>query len=183
MSVYGRPPSVRCMGRRPYDHLVARRLTRLLVGCAAVLVGWIGVLATTLGSAETVRHWSVTWVGLDVLEVAGLVATAVLFRLRSPLAASAGAATAALFAVDAWFDVTTAATGWPSLLAIVLALVLELPLAALCAWLSWYATARPPSATALENRAPTARRGIVEALAGVIDRGGPPARDAEPAAR
>ncbi len=144
------------MESRSDDRAKSFRITRLLVGCAVVLVGWIGVLSATLGSAETVRHWSLTWVGLDVLEVAGLVATAVLVRRRSPLVASVGAATAALFAVDAWFDVATAATGWPSLLAILLALVFELPLAVLCAWLSWYAAVRPSAAATAESRAATA---------------------------
>ncbi len=161
-------PSVASMRSRPDDRARTFRVTRLLVGCAVILAGWIVVLGATLGSAETVRHWSVTWVGLDVLEVAGLVATAALVHRRSPLVASVGAATAALFAVDAWFDVATAAAGWPSLLAILLALVFEIPLATLCAWLSWYAAVRPRASATAEALAVTAAVTAPDTTAGHV---------------
>ncbi len=45
-------------------------------------------------------------------------------------------ATAALLIVDAWFDVTTSQPGWPLAHAILLAVFVELPTAALAFYIS-----------------------------------------------
>ncbi|TQF06600.1 hypothetical protein E6W39_35915 [Kitasatospora acidiphila] len=94
---------------------------------AVLLFAWILVLgSTTRGQAE-VRNWSTAWVGMDLLQVTGLLATAVLLVRRSRLVALAGSATATLLLLDAWFDVMTAEGGADWYVALAMALLVELP--------------------------------------------------------
>ncbi|MFJ9771705.1 hypothetical protein ACIRVF_10695 [Kitasatospora sp. NPDC101157] len=100
---------------------------RALPAVAALLFAWILVLgSTTRGQAE-VRNWSTAWVGMDVLQVAGLLATGRLLVRRSRLTAPAAAASATLLLVDAWFDVMTAEGGSAWYTALAMALLVELP--------------------------------------------------------
>ena len=117
--------------------LVAARLPRFLLAGAAGLVGWIAVLSATLGTSATVRHWDISWIGLDSAEVVGLVATALLIQHRPSAVAQVATMTATLFLVDAWFDVTLSAPGWTYAGAMVSASLLEMPLAALCLRIAW----------------------------------------------
>jgi len=111
-----------------------------LVACGAALVPWLVVLALTLPTARTAPHWMAAWVGLDAMEAAGLIATGLLTLRRHPLRVAAGAATAMLLVVDAWFDVATS-TGGDLGVALAMACTAELPLAAVCAVLAVRASA------------------------------------------
>ncbi|MEZ0067836.1 hypothetical protein ABIA32_003852 [Streptacidiphilus sp. MAP12-20] len=101
-------------------------LPTVLVVIGLALVPWMGVLAAS-------GEWS--WVGLDVLEAAGLISTGLLLRRGDGRAAVTAGATAALLLTDAWFDVMTS-HGAELSQAWLLALLLELPIAALCARLA-----------------------------------------------
>ncbi len=69
--------------------------------------------------------------------MAVLAGTAFSALRRSRYLAVTASATAALLVMDAWFDVVTSPPGQrPE--AVVLALLVELPLASLCAWLSYH---------------------------------------------
>lgn len=46
--------------------------------------------------------------------------------------------TATLLVLDAWFDCTTADPGWPFVVSLMLALAVELPLAALSVWIAFH---------------------------------------------
>lgn len=116
--------------------LAGRRRGMLLVGCGAVLLPWVVVLATTLPGKYGAAHWPAAWVGLDTLEAVGLITTGLLALRGDRRLPSAAAATATLLAVDAWFDMTTSATWGDFRVALVMALCAELPLAALCARLA-----------------------------------------------
>ncbi|MCW2919685.1 MAG: hypothetical protein JWN52_7753 [Actinomycetia bacterium] len=97
----------------------------------AGLAVWTGYLAMSLPPQSVSPHYNIAWAGFDAL-LAGLVlTTAWLAYRRSPQVASTSAATAALLLADAWFDVTTAAPGWPLLAAALLAAFIELPAAVL----------------------------------------------------
>jgi len=78
---------------------------------AAGLSAWVLELGAALQGQAEVRNWSSVWVGLDIIEIVGLVVTAVLLRRRSAYLSAAAGATATMFALDAWFDVLTAAAG------------------------------------------------------------------------
>ncbi|MFJ4186310.1 hypothetical protein [Kitasatospora sp. NPDC089509] len=121
------------LGRLGADHPTADRSRRLLgwalLAVAVLLFAWILVLgATTRGQAE-VRNWSTVWVGMDVLQVAGLLATGRLLVRRSRLTALAAAAAATLLLLDAWFDVMTAEGGGAWYTALAMAFLVELPAA------------------------------------------------------
>ncbi|MFJ8028683.1 hypothetical protein [Streptomyces sp. NPDC096311] len=107
----------------------SRQLCRAFVALAAVLVIWIFEMGTASRGHAEVRNWSSSWIGLDVLEVLGLLATAVLLRTRPVFVAPVASAAATLFAVDAWFDVMTALAGTDWYTALIFAVIAEIPLA------------------------------------------------------
>lgn len=113
----------------PLALLLARPgfLARLLVGLGAVLVPWLALLAAS-------GQWN--WVGLDALEAAGLLGTGLLLGRADPRHCLTAAATSVLLLTDAWFDTTTAAPGGALTTALVLAVLVEVPLAWLCARLA-----------------------------------------------
>jgi hypothetical protein len=123
----------------------------MLIATGAVMLPWLGYLAMSLPGTAQAAHWATAWTGLDALEIAGLVGSGLLLRRPGPQARAAvsatAAATAALLLVDAWFDVTTAATSQDLTSAIVLAVLAELPMATLLATLAWRHT-RPAAAPA-----------------------------------
>jgi hypothetical protein len=104
---------------------------RVLPAAGVALVPWPAVLWTTLPDPCPAQHWRIAWVGLDVLEIAGLLTSAVLMRRSDRRAPLASIATAVLLLVDAWFDVMTA--GREVVFSSAMACTLELPLAILCA--------------------------------------------------
>ncbi|MDX6355809.1 MAG: hypothetical protein QOF98_2712 [Streptomyces sp.] len=112
-----------------------------LVACGLALLPWLVVLATGLPATASAPHWTIAWVGLDAMEAVGLITTGLLTLRRHPARSVAAAATAMLLLVDAWFDVTTS-TGTEFAIALLMALLAELPLAAACGTLAVRA-ARP----------------------------------------
>ena len=111
-----------------------RWLPPLLALIAVLLVPWAIWLATTLPSHEVAEHWDIAWAGFDLLLAAALLATAVSAWRHGPLLQACAASAGTLLVVDAWFDLLTS-SGRELTYAIVLALVAELPLAAVCLWI------------------------------------------------
>jgi hypothetical protein len=110
-----------------------RFVVLMTVSCVA-LIPWTVFLGLTLPHRYVARHWSLTWVGFDVVLMACLGLTATLaWRGRQALALSAFV-TATLLACDAWFDITTASSFRDTILSALDAALLELPLACLLAW-------------------------------------------------
>ncbi|MEU8761495.1 hypothetical protein [Streptomyces sp. NPDC048659] len=102
---------------------------RILCGAGLVLLPWLGYLAGTLPPAE-----AVAWVVLDALEAAALLTAGTRLlagdaRYRAPALAAA-----VLLVADACADLATAAPGPERAVALAMALLAELPLAALCLW-------------------------------------------------
>ncbi|MFJ4206661.1 hypothetical protein ACIP2Y_44680 [Streptomyces sviceus] len=117
---------------------------RVLLAAGVALVPWLAVLWTTLPDPYPAQHWRVAWVGLDALEIVGLLTSAVLVWRSDHRAPLASIATAVLLVVDAWFDVMTA--GRDVVFSLTLACALELPLAILCI----AAALRPPRAASVQ---------------------------------
>ncbi|GIG59594.1 hypothetical protein Lfu02_39660 [Longispora fulva] len=113
-----------------------RRIGRLLVASGLGLLPWMYVLAAGLSAVATAPRWPAAWIGMDILEAAGLIATGLLAARGDRRHALAAAATAALLVVDAWFDTMTATSNSDLGAAIAMALCAELPLAAVCGWLA-----------------------------------------------
>jgi hypothetical protein len=95
-----------------------------------VLIPWIVVLWVTLPNRYVAHHWSLTWLGFDLVLVFMFALTAVLGWLRRQMVTLASFASGVLLLCDAWFDVTTASSSdrWVSVASAVL---LEIPIAVL----------------------------------------------------
>ena len=111
-----------------------RWLGPLAVCCVFALVPWIVYLGLTLPQRSRAEHYDVAWLGFDCAMCAVLAVLAVVALRRHPATGLVAAVAATMLVVDAWFDVTTAAGEENFLTALVLALVVELPLAAICGW-------------------------------------------------
>jgi hypothetical protein len=103
---------------------------------AALLIPWDCYLAATLPHRSVAHHYDAAWVGFDLLLIVVLARIGWLAAKRHAHVVLTAAAGATLLVVDAWFDVVTSAPGGARTQAIILALVLELPGAYLCALLA-----------------------------------------------
>ena len=117
----------------------ARAVPRLLavgLGAAAVfLVPWTLWLTLTLPTRHLTHHYRGAWVGFDIVLAIAFGATAIAALRASPWLQALAAVTGTMLLCDAWFDVVTAAGGDEQARAVLEAVVAELPLAALCAWI------------------------------------------------
>lgn len=110
----------------------ARHAVWPLLLSAAVLLCWIPTLASDLRASGVPRFEQLSWVGLDLAELTGLVLTAIGVGSRRPWLPSVATLTACLFLADAAVDLATAPTTSAQTSAVLMALFAELPLAALC---------------------------------------------------
>jgi hypothetical protein len=120
------------------DRLTSRWFGRMFAVAAAILVVWIVILAVTLPSREVLEHQDLLWVGFDVGLLFGLGWTAWAAIYRRPSLALAAAATGASLITDAWFDVV-GSSGTAFWMAVLMAVVVELPMSALCWWIARHA--------------------------------------------
>lgn len=106
-------------------------LPKVYLGFAAALLPWSGYLAVSLPERSVSPHYATTWVGFDLLLMAVLARIGWLSHRRNPRVVLAAAVGATLLVADAWFDITTAASGTARTQAILSAVLLELPTAGL----------------------------------------------------
>ncbi len=100
-----------------------------------ILLPWIVYLAYSLPSRQVSADYDIAWAGFDVMLLAALASTGYFALRRSRYLAPAAAAMATLLVVDAWFDVMTTLPS-QRLEPVALAVLIELPLASVCVWLS-----------------------------------------------
>ena len=122
-------------GVHPRPAPVPRWLALGFMVTSLLLAPWTLWLVWTLPNTHLADHWGLAWGGFDVALAGGLAVTAVLLLRRSPHAGIAAAVTATLLVCDAWFDVTTSG-GMTTGVALSEALLIELPLAAVCLWIA-----------------------------------------------
>ncbi|MDQ1743331.1 MAG: hypothetical protein QOE23_1670 [Pseudonocardiales bacterium] len=122
----------------PDNTRMVRWAALLFLVCAAILLPWIVIAAVILPSHQLSENYDVAWAGYDVGLFIGLVSTAVLTLRRSARLPIAAAATGALLAADAWFDVLTSPGGWDLAEAVAMSVLAELPLAGVCVWLAFH---------------------------------------------
>ena len=103
--------------------------------CSLILLPWIAYLAYSLPSRQVSADYDIAWAGFDVMLLVALASTGYFALRRSQYLATAATAAATLLVVDAWFDVMTTLPG-QRLEPVALAAGVELPLAAVCVWLS-----------------------------------------------
>ncbi len=96
------------------------------------LIPWTIVLALTLPNRHGTHHYGLAWTGFDLALAGMLVAPAVGAARRSSWLQGSATAAATLLVCDAWFDVLSSVTNGELVLSIVLAVFVELPVAAAC---------------------------------------------------
>lgn len=116
--------------------LVPPWIAPALLACAVVLVPWTVLLFVTLPRHYVANHWDLAWGGFDLGLGLALASTAVLVARRSPFAEVTATITGTLLVCDAWFDILTSRGTSDIAQATASALLIELPLAALCFWMA-----------------------------------------------
>jgi hypothetical protein len=135
---FGKPPAIplrRTFGyRRTVERLDLRRNwpAALLALAAVVLIPWAIALGQMLPSRHVADHWDAAWTGFDVILAASLLTTAYAALRRRDLVRGLAAVSGTLLLCDAWFDLLTSSTGTDLEIAILLAVLGELPLALVC---------------------------------------------------
>jgi hypothetical protein len=119
------------------DSRIVRWTGPLFALFALILLPWIAYIAITLPARQLSPNYDIAWAGFDVLLAAGLASTAYFALRRSRYLSTASTATATLLLVDAWFDCMTT-PGDARVQSITLCFLIELPLAAVCLWLSYH---------------------------------------------
>lgn len=110
---------------------------RVFIALAVVLGVWTVFLGFSLPNKGVLAHEDVVWVGFDIGLLTGLLTIAWTALRRNRFLPLAAAATAALLVMDAWFDVVGSASTDDLGAALVMAVVVELPLSAICWWVAW----------------------------------------------
>lgn len=90
----------------------------------------------TLPRHYEANHWAIAWGGFDAGLGFALASTAIMVARRSPFAEVTATITGTLLICDAWFDVLTSRGTSDIAQAVVLALLIELPMATLCFWMA-----------------------------------------------
>jgi hypothetical protein len=122
------------MRRRPYS---LREWVVILYGLAGLgLLPWALWLSESLKPHHRAAHWDLAWSGFDTGLALLFVATAFAAYRRSPWVAALAAATGTLLVTDAWFDILLESHADERRNAIVLAVLAELPTAAVCFWIA-----------------------------------------------
>ena len=106
---------------------------------AALLLPWTVFLSINLPTHHLSYHWDVTWAGFDALMIGLLAVNAYLAARKSIWLSLTASALGTTLIIDAWFDVLTARPGTQRFQSLLLALLLELPIAGL-SWLLAYRT-------------------------------------------
>ncbi len=115
---------------------VPRWIGRVFLLLALGLLPWIVYLALALPDHTIAANYRLAWVGYDIGLLALLGGVAWLAMRRATSIEIAASCTGAALVADAWFDTVTAASAADRTQAIVAAVLLEVPLAALCLWIA-----------------------------------------------
>jgi hypothetical protein len=119
------------------------RLIAGAVGIAAIgMVPWSIFLGFTLPRRYDARHWSLLWLGFDIILCAVLASFAWLTWKRRQLMLVTAIIAGTLLFCDAWFDVITSWGNRDHWVTIVTAVFAELPLSAFMFWLAYRAIRR-----------------------------------------
>jgi hypothetical protein len=119
-----------------HDAVVPRSVALGFLILVVGLVPWTIWLFFSLPEDHLAQNWYLAWGGFDVGLIFALGLTAVFLLRRSPWAGITAAVAGTLLVCDAWFDITTSRGTDERLQAIFLALIVELPLAAVCFWIA-----------------------------------------------
>ena len=103
------------------------------------LLPWTVVLALTLPARHGIHHYGLAWTGFDIALAVTLLVTGIGAYRRAAWLQGVAAASATLLICDAWFDVLSSTSRRETLIAVALALLVELPVAAACLFVARHA--------------------------------------------
>jgi hypothetical protein len=103
---------------------------------AVALIPWTVWLALSLPHRYVTENYHLTWVGFDGALTVVLLGVMWLAWRRSTYIEPMSAVAGTMLVVDAWFDVTSARPGRDVAIAIATAILVELPISALCWWVA-----------------------------------------------
>jgi hypothetical protein len=112
-----------------------RWVTPLFTLVAVGLLPWTLYLTFTLPSRHVTTHYDLAWVGFDVGLAAAFAGTSWAAIRSSPWLVPLAAVTGTMLVCDAWFDVVTSQGAGEIGEAAAEALLAELPLAGVCAFI------------------------------------------------
>jgi hypothetical protein len=119
--------------RRSRGQVLPKWIEWFFIVAAVVLIPWIVVLFTIGPQAGVVaKHGRLVWGGFDCFLVIGFAVTAYRIATRSPRGAITAAATGTMLFVDAWFDILTSRRPGDQLIAVLMALFVEIPCGLIC---------------------------------------------------
>jgi hypothetical protein len=101
------------------------------------LVPWAIWLSSSLPAHHLAHRWDLAWSGFDLGLALCFGGTALAAWRRSPWVGALAGATGTLLLTDAWFDIILESRSDELRLAIVEALVAELPAAVVCYWIAY----------------------------------------------
>jgi hypothetical protein len=116
-----------------------RWLGPLAVACAVGIIPWIVYLAMTLPERQRAVDYDIAWVGYDAAMAAVMAALAYCALRRKPATGAFAAVAATMLLIDAWFDIVTTDDRQDLMFAILSAVLAEIPLAIVCAWVAFNA--------------------------------------------
>ena len=125
------------------------------------LLPWTVLLALTLPARHGTTHYGLAWTGFDVALAAALLGTGIGAARQAAWLQGVAAAAATLLICDAWFDVLSSTSRNELVTALMLALFVELPVAAACLFVARHAeeaAIRTRRYAALAHRVRFARR-------------------------
>ena len=108
----------------------------VLLALGVLTLPWIAGLAVELPSRSEAAHYDVSWTGFDVLLCLLLLRTGWSALHDLEHVEITAAMTGSLLIVDAWFDVMSAPDTTQFLIALAMAVLVELPLACFCLWIA-----------------------------------------------
>jgi hypothetical protein len=109
----------------------------VFAGVGIALLPWTTWLATSLTAHHTTNDWNVAWSGFDTGLAVMFLSTSVAAYRRSPWVGALAAATGTLLVTDAWFDIVLESHADERRNSILLAMLVELPTAAVCFWIAY----------------------------------------------
>ena len=121
---------------QPNSLLVPRWFAISASVVAILFVPWIVYLAMELPRRARTTHYDVLWVGFDIGMWVVILSMAAAAMRRSTRTQPLAVVAATFLVLDAWFDVVSSVSTKQFLAALLAALVLELPGAAVCLWIA-----------------------------------------------
>jgi len=111
---------------------IRRRALPILTLVALFLLPWTVWLTVTLPSRHVSEHWDAAWVGFDTAEIVAIATTVLGIYRRAVWVEVTASIAGTLLLADAWFDIVLSGGDEKLWIALVQAVVAELPLAFLC---------------------------------------------------